>query len=70
MTQAILYDTGARAGAADDGFLGRARKALSDYRLYLATMRELQQLSDRDLSDLGIHRTLIREIAYESVYGA
>lgn len=34
------------------------------------TFDELDQLSDRDLADLGISRADISRIAYESVYGA
>ncbi len=52
------------------GIVARIRQAIADYRLYLATLNELQQLNDRDLADLGIHRAMIREIARESVYGA
>ncbi len=70
MAQALIYDASIRSAKAGDGFVGRIRKTLADYRLYRATINELQQLSDRELSDLGIHRASIREIARESVYGA
>ena len=36
---------------------------------YLTTMRELNGLSDRDLADLGIHRSMLSEIAREAAYG-
>ena len=36
---------------------------------YLTTMRELNGLSDRDLADLGIHRSMLSEIAHEAAYG-
>lgn len=55
---------------ATDGLVARVRKALADYRLYLATVRELQQLTDRELADLGMHRASIDGIARESVYRA
>jgi uncharacterized protein YjiS (DUF1127 family) len=35
----------------------------------LGTLRELNSLSDRDMADLGIHRAMISEIAYEAAYG-
>ena len=37
---------------------------------YRTTMRELSAQSDRDLTDLGIHRADIHAIAQEAVYGA
>lgn len=37
--------------------------------VYRRTWRELDGLSERDLADLGIHRTQIREVAYEAAYG-
>jgi uncharacterized protein YjiS (DUF1127 family) len=68
MAQAISLT--ARGGAVADGPVARVRKALTDYRLYRATVRELSSLTDRDLSDLGLHRSMIRDVARESVYGA
>nr|WP_227420746.1 DUF1127 domain-containing protein [Roseitranquillus sediminis] len=34
------------------------------------TYRELQSLSDRDLADLGISRSMIPQIAHDAAYGA
>lgn len=34
---------------------------------YKTTYNELSALSDRDLIDLGIHRGMIHEIAYEAM---
>ncbi|WP_198731810.1 DUF1127 domain-containing protein [Paracoccus tegillarcae] len=42
----------------------RARNAV-----YRQTIRELNSLTERDLSDLGIHRSMIRRIALEAAYG-
>lgn len=36
--------------------------------VYRRTRNELNALSDRDLADLGIHRTEIRRLAYEAAY--
>jgi len=45
----------------------RARHAR--YRLYRTTLDELQSLSMRDLADLGLHRSMLKSIAYEAAYG-
>jgi len=37
---------------------------------YRRTVRELSDLSNRDLADLGLHRSEIRRVAHDSVYGA
>lgn len=58
------------------GFLDRllAMKAtmaanLRQRRLYEETVRQLDSLTDRELSDLGISRLSIRDIALEAAYG-
>jgi uncharacterized protein YjiS (DUF1127 family) len=51
------------------GLFDRVRKAWADRRLYRATFDELSQLNDRELADLGLTRFMVREVAYESVYG-
>jgi len=38
-------------------------------RVYRTTSKELSNLSDRDLADLGISRSAIRGIALEAAYG-
>lgn len=45
------------------------REARQRYRVYRETVRELNTLSDRDLSDLGLHRSAIDSIAIEAAYG-
>lgn len=54
-----------RISAATSGIMAALRKR----QVYLTTMRELNGLSDRDLSDLGIHRSMLNEIAREAAYG-
>lgn len=48
-------------------------KALRDnrrrYRMYRQTVRELTALTERELADLGIHRSSISAIAMEAAYG-
>ena len=43
--------------------------ALHRRRLFNRTVRELSALSDRELADLGIHASMIRQIATEAAYG-
>jgi uncharacterized protein YjiS (DUF1127 family) len=48
----------------------KAAKVAMDRRaLYSRTIRELQVLSDRDLSDLGVSRFDIPALAHEAAYG-
>ncbi|MEI4234015.1 DUF1127 domain-containing protein [Roseovarius sp. D22-M7] len=42
---------------------------LSDYRTYCRSVSELSDLSARELADLGLHRSEIRRVAQETVYG-
>ena len=42
----------------------------AQYRAYRTTRRELGMLTDRELADLGMHRSNIREIALEAAYKA
>lgn len=54
------------------GFVTRALAALAERLERRATFRkcvaELAALSDRELRDLGLHRSMIRSLAYEEAY--
>ena len=52
------------------GLFAGIRRAFGDYRLYRQTLGELGGLSDRELRDLGLSRISLRQVAYDSVYGA
>ncbi|RVT85362.1 DUF1127 domain-containing protein [Rhodobacteraceae bacterium CCMM004] len=39
------------------------------YRLYRRTLSEMQDLSNRELADLGLNRSNLRSIAYHAAYG-
>ncbi|WP_347310494.1 DUF1127 domain-containing protein [Defluviimonas sp. SAOS-178_SWC] len=54
-----------RAAAFVNGLRDNHRR----YRVYRQTMNELRALSDRELNDLGIHRSAITAIAMEAAYG-
>ncbi|MCY4333088.1 MAG: DUF1127 domain-containing protein [Litoreibacter sp.] len=45
-------------------FTERAARA----KVYRTTLGELKALSNRELADLGIHRSEIKRIAYEAAY--
>ena len=45
------------------------KAALARRRVYDQTVRELAALSDRDLTDLGISRSVIAQVASEAAYG-
>ena len=38
-------------------------------KIYRTTVRELGELSNRELADLGLSRGTIRSVAYEAAYG-
>lgn len=37
--------------------------------VYLRTIEELESMSNRDLADIDVARSQIRDIAYEAAYG-
>lgn len=61
------FDTGIEFGRVR--WLADLRRAWARRRAYVATRDELDALTDRDLSDLGISRLSIRDIAREAAYG-
>lgn len=38
-------------------------------KVYRATIAELERLTNRDLSDLGLSRSMIKSVALEAAYG-
>ena len=50
------------------GILGGFRRRYAQYRTYRTTLDELQSLNDRELSDLGLHRSALRGVAYKAAY--
>ena len=42
------------------------KQRVASYRLYRQTVNELSALSDRELADLGLHRSMIRRLAQQS----
>jgi len=44
-------------------------KAAAKRALFRKTFAELDALSNRDLADLGMHRSTIKSVAYQAAYG-
>ena len=49
--------------------LDSAKTAWTRRAIYRQTVRELRALSDKELADLGIHRSIITRMALEAAYG-
>lgn len=43
--------------------------ARAQRKIFNQTMTELESLSNRDLADLGLSRSMIRSVALEAAYG-
>ena len=50
-------------------FFGNLNESRRRYSTYRQTVRELESLSERELLDLGLHRSMIENIALEAAYG-
>ncbi|MFW2542020.1 DUF1127 domain-containing protein [Primorskyibacter sp. 2E107] len=55
-------------GAFFSTLTGDLRARFSRRKVYKTTFRELASLSDRELNDLGLNRTMIRRVAYQAAY--
>ena len=51
-------------------FLDDTAERRAQRRVYTTTMKELMALSNRDLADLGMHRSELKRVAWEAAYGA
>lgn len=47
-------------------FLANAAERRAMHRVYKTTVYELDQLSNRELADLGMHRSHIKRVAWEA----
>ncbi|WP_299370509.1 DUF1127 domain-containing protein [uncultured Tateyamaria sp.] len=50
-------------------FLETAAERHAQRRVYRTTLDELNTLTNRELADLGMHRSELKRIAWESAYG-
>ena len=46
--------------------IARIRAAFARYKMYSTTLAELNALTDRELADIGLSRTQVREVALEA----
>jgi len=49
------------------GLFRRLAAPFKRLRAHYATIHELSQLNDRELADIGLHRSRIRDVAREAV---
>jgi uncharacterized protein YjiS (DUF1127 family) len=49
--------------------ISAARRAWTGYRAYRATIAELAALTDAQLSDIGIRRETLKQVARKAAYG-
>lgn len=61
--------TGASLADRFGALVTRYTEAAEKRRVYRTTLRELDALTNRELNDLGIHRTGLKAIAHEAAYG-
>ncbi|MDU9002549.1 DUF1127 domain-containing protein [Sedimentitalea todarodis] len=68
MSTLALKNSNSAPGAAEwlRGLLTR----IQSYRVYRRTLHELSALSDRDLADLGLRRSILKRVAYQAAYEA
>ncbi len=50
------------------GLFGSLTQRIQRYRTYRQTLDELESMSDRELQDLNITRSMMRGIAYRAAY--
>ena len=70
----MAYVNSTRAASASfadrfSSFFAGLKASAAQHRVYNQTVHELRHLSDRDLEDLGINRSMIPAIAHEAAYG-
>jgi uncharacterized protein YjiS (DUF1127 family) len=61
--------TGKSLGLNLGGLWASLTERYTKYSVYRATVAELDALTDRELADLGLHRSQLRDVAYEAAYG-
>ena len=65
----ITHTNRAAGGTSIWQHLSDLKAGLAQHRTYRSTVRELSALSNRDLTDMGIHPADIHDIARQAAYG-
>ncbi|MCT4555651.1 MAG: DUF1127 domain-containing protein [Pelagimonas sp.] len=69
---ALASDLNSRSQTGPSAFfttlVAELRARIARRRVYRNTLSELTSLSDRELSDLGLNRSVIRRIAWQAAY--
>ena len=65
MTRALTAGLAERVA----GMVASIREARRRRAVYNQTLRELRALSNRELADLGLERSMITRVALEAAYG-
>ena len=64
-----ILGEGTELGDAVTSSLRNAARRVARYRMYRRSVRELSQMNAHELADLGLHRSEIRRVAHETIYG-
>lgn len=64
LTQAVTHGLSEQIA----GFVATYRAKAARRKLYRETLNELRALTDRDLADLGLHRSMLHRIAYQAAH--
>lgn len=67
MTTATLHRNASLLGRIST-LIASVKESHHRYGLYRQTLRELNQLSDRELHDIGVHPSMFEQIALQTAY--
>ena len=67
-TQAQIIETSAQDTPHLATLVTALRSRYARWRLYRHTLSEMAGLSNRELADLGLHRSELKRVAYMAVY--
>ncbi len=68
MATALNITPSALSNTANSGLVSALVAKWKAYRLYRTSLNELRALSNSDLADLGLSRSMIKRVALEAAY--
>lgn len=68
LNQSAMRNRAGHAGLSR--LIGNLRDYMARRAIYRQTIRELNDLNARELADLGMSRSMIRNVAYEAAWGS